>query len=89
MSRYPLSTPTRAASSLAYVRLVACIRSPAIRRADSKLVGARLVGPRLVGPRLVRLNTRRRPPDLTSGSGGPAEMDAYRLSRSREPKTSL
>lgn len=42
MSRYPLSTPTRAASSLAYVRLVACIRSPAIRRADSKLVGARL-----------------------------------------------
>lgn len=32
-------------SSLAYVRLVACIRSPAIRRADSKLVGPKTLRP--------------------------------------------
>ena len=90
MSRYPLPTPTRAASSLAYVRLVACIRSPAIRRADSKLVGPKTRRPKdssardSSGPTLGGAQ-----PDLTSGSGGPAEMDAYRLSRPREPKTSL
>ena len=84
MSRYPLSTPARATRR--WRTYVWSLASARLRFAEPTRNSS---AQRLVGPRLVRLNTRRRPPDLTSRSGGPAEMDAYRLSRSREPKTSL
>ena len=89
MSRYPLPTPARAtrrwrtyvwSPASARLRFAEPTRNSSARDSSARDSSARdSSGPTLGGAQ----------PDLTSGSGGPAEMDAYRLSRSREPKTSL
>lgn len=69
-------------SSLAYVRHVRSLASARLRRDPSRLETRR--------PETRPAQHSAAPnPNLMSGSGGPAEMDAYRLNRSREPKTSL
>ena len=67
---------------VAGVREVARIRSPAAQPA------ARDVGPRSCRVEILSVLVGAQP-DLTGGSGGPVEMDAYRLNRPRELKTSL